>query len=315
MVKQIGVVVHPEEITRSWEKVILNSDINLLGIHPVGGIGSHERVRKLAEKGFPPEEKAILENLISHGVKIEYELHAMSLLLPRDYFTLHPQYFRMNEKGERTPDFNCCASNKDALDIIADSAEKLAKTLPYPSGRYNYWLDDVGDAPCRCDECSKLSSSDQALKIYNAVLKGLKRADSNAKQSYLAYRGSSGIPVHVEPEEGILLEFAPFKRNFHIPLTHPDNAVSAKSASECIKYFGSNGAKVLDYWLDNSLYSGWKKPPKEFILDTDVVLNDIEFYKNLSYEIISTFACYLGKDYEELYGFPDIGGYLEHNTN
>ena len=66
---------------------------------------------------------------------------------------------------------------------------------------------------------------------------------------------------------------------------------------------------MLDYWLDNSLYSGWKKPPKEFREDRDVIAADFKYYRALGIHDLATFACYLGEDYIELYGEPDISAF------
>ncbi len=310
MIKKKGIVVHPDEITPTWERIILNSDINVLGIHPVGGDGSHEKVKALSENGFGAEQDLIIKNLVKNGISVEYELHTMSLLLPRQLFATHPEYFRANEKGYRTPDYNCCPSNGDALDIISDSAERLARKLPYSSNIYNFWLDDVFDAPCKCAQCSAFTSSDQALLIYNAILKGLKKVNENAGQSYLAYCGASAPPTRVEPDDGIFLEYAPFKRDFNKPLISNENRFSSAQAQDAIAFFGKKNSKALDYWLDNSLYSGWKKPPKAFTLNTETVKKDLEFYESLGFERVTTFACYLGYDYEALYGVPALEGYI-----
>jgi hypothetical protein len=63
---------------------------------------------------------------------------------------------------------------------------------------------------------------------------------------------------------------------------------------------------VLEYWLDNSLFSHWKRPPQPFSADPAVVKADVEFYREAGFDMIGTFACYLGEDYEELHGEPDI---------
>ena len=70
--------------------------------------------------------------------------------------------------------------------------------------------------------------------------------------------------------------------------------------------FGQKGAKVLDYWLDNSLFSDWKKPPKPFIPDAPVIHADFDYYRALGFSDFSCFACYLGDDYTALHGTPDI---------
>ena len=55
--------------------------------------------------------------------------------------------------------------------------------------------------------------------------------------------------------------------------------------------------------------SRWKKPPVKFEVDRDVLYSDFEFYTKLGFEKISSFACYLGEDYAELYGDPDVSDF------
>ena len=309
MIEEKGVVVHPDEIGKTWRETILSSDIRLLGIHPVGGNGSHERVKALAGEGLPAESRKNLDALISRGVGVEYELHTMSLLLPRDLFPAHPEYFRMDEKGRRNPDLNCCPSNGDALETVAENAAALAKALPSSTHRYAFWLDDAREGICRCAACRKLSASDQALLVYNAVLRGIRRADPLGRESYLAYCGASEPPRRVTPEEGIYLEYAPFDRDQALPMAHEKNAVSAKNARDLAAFFGAGDGKVLEYWLDNSKFSGWVKPPKRLVPDPEIMRRDLAFYDSLGFRTVTTFACFLGLDYEELWGKPDLGGY------
>ena len=77
------------------------------------------------------------------------------------------------------------------------------------------------------------------------------------------------------------------------------------------EFFSWKDSKVLEYWLDNSLFSGWKKPPKEFKADDEKIKKEVAEYASLGFEIISTFGCFLGEDYEELYGEPDISAFTE----
>ena len=67
--------------------------------------------------------------------------------------------------------------------------------------------------------------------------------------------------------------------------------------------------KILEYWLDNSLFSKWTKPPKELHTNKEEIFADIKEYVSLGFKDITTFACYLGSDYEELFGEPDITDY------
>ena len=309
MIVEKGVVVHPDEIGESWEKAILSSDLNLLGIHPVGGEGSHERVKALMEKGLSDEKRQVLRRLQAAGVGVEYELHAASLLLPRALFARHPAYFRMDEKGERNPDYNCCASNPEALETVSENAGRLARALPSTTHRYAFWLDDVRDKVCRCPACRALSASDQALLICNAIQRGIRRADPLGRESYLAYCGASAVPEKVVPEEGIYLEYAPFDRDQSLSMTDPRNAADRENARALAAFFGAEKGKVLEYFLDNSKFSGWKKPPKKLVTDPELIRRDLAFYESLGFQTVTTFACFLGPDYEALWGKPDLSGY------
>ena len=309
MKQEKGVVVHPDEITAFWENEFMTTDLCVLGMQPVGGVGSYKNVAALAENGFSSDAKKRLKKLLANGVQLEYEMHAMSMLLPRELFSLHPDYFRMDENGERTPDAQCCASSAGGLAVISQNAAMLAKKLTPTNHIYNLWLDDGKGQLCHCKACKKLSPADQAMTVYNAVLRGLKTVDKDAKQCYLAYGDTMMPPMTVKPDEGIFLEFAPFDRDFGLPLTHPRNEAEHTAAKELLAFFGKKDAKALDYWLDNSLYSKWEKPPRKLYARADVVAEDLAFYEELGFERITTFACFLGEDYEALYGAPDLGGY------
>ena len=78
-----------------------------------------------------------------------------------------------------------------------------------------------------------------------------------------------------------------------------------------LDFFGKEKSLVLEYWYDNSMFSRWKKPPRPFSVNGDMVREDISWYKALGFEDISCFACFLGEDYEALYGEPDIAGYRQ----
>lgn len=73
-----------------------------------------------------------------------------------------------------------------------------------------------------------------------------------------------------------------------------------------MKYFSNEHKKVLEYWYDNSMFSRWKKPPAKFELDKEAMLCDMSEYRKIGFDIVCTFACFLGEDYEKLHGHFDI---------
>lgn len=75
--------------------------------------------------------------------------------------------------------------------------------------------------------------------------------------------------------------------------------------------FGKRRARILEYWFDNLLFSQYKKPPKRFHPINEIVRNDIAYYQNIGFEDVASFACYLGDDYEWLWGPPDVSAFAK----
>ncbi|MDD2361635.1 MAG: DUF4838 domain-containing protein [Oscillospiraceae bacterium] len=310
-----GLVIYQDEISSYWNGLLLKSDLNLIGIHPVGGLTGGRAVDEAIENIKRPETQALLNELKSHNINIEYEMHALSWLLPRELFQTHPDWFRMNDRQERVNDYNLCPSNKDALDYVSQRAAILANIFTPTTNRYHFWLDDHTDSKCRCHECTKLTASDSSLLVYNAILKGIKTVNPLASQCYLAYHDTLIQPSCVEPEPGIFLEYAPMNRDLNIPLSDKSsvkNAGQIKPLDDLLGFFGTKNAKALDYWLDNSYFSEWEKPMKYFTLNKDVVKRDAEFYRNKGFDTATCFACFLGEEYYNLYNeFPNIQSYCD----
>ena len=96
-----------------------------------------------------------LDACAHYGIEVEHELHAIDWLLPRTMFATAPSFFRMNAKGARTPDSNCCPSNPFALEVIACRAVEAARVCRSTTGRYFYWMTDNGEK-CNCPKCLEL---------------------------------------------------------------------------------------------------------------------------------------------------------------
>ena len=315
-----SLLVHPEEFSRKWIDRCVKLQIPTIALHPVGGYRSPLTMKAMLDLLETPEYRQMIDEAVEKGLQIEYEMHAARYFLPASEFEQHPEWFRMNEDGERTPKINCCASNKEALDFIAKRAAETVKKLYRSSHRYFFWLDDAPDAACHCPECAKYSASDQQLIIMNRMLEEIKKVDPEAELAYLAYYSTLTPPEKIAPSEGLFLEYAPIDRDHHIPLSCAENEKNKSQnqyIKELVQFFGQNNAKVLDYWLDNSLFSNWTKPPKAFTPDENVIHADFDYYSDLGFRDISCFACYLGEDYEAIHGEPDIKPFADafHRLN
>ena len=302
-----GMIIHPGELSKKWIDRLADAGIDTLGIHPEGGAGAPKSLERLLELLKTPEYRALIDYAKRRGLKIEYECHAAGYLMDKSLFDSHPEYFRMNSEGERTPDWNFCVSNPDALSLFAKCAAELALAL-YGSGKdFYFWMDDGRGIHCNCPECRSLTPSDQQYIALRAAIGEIRKYIPDARMAYLAYIDTLAPPTVSHSDSGLFLEYAPFEKYTARGEDREERIAREKAMiAPLLDYFGRADAKVLEYWYDNSLYSRWKKPPARFVLNEDAMVDDVREYREMGFDRASTFACFLGEDYEELYGEADI---------
>ena len=300
---KIGLIAHPEELTKREIDEIRAAGADVLGLHPVGGNLATSSLENLLIWLKTDEGRGLLSYARSLGLEIEYEMHAASFLVPRELFAAHPEYFR-ESCGERTPDYNFCVSSDEMLNLVATRSTELAGKLNYSAHDFYFWLDDVDGGECGCEKCRAFSSSDQSLIVANAIANRLRETIPDARVCYLAYQNTLNPPALVNPAPGVFLEYAPFKRDRTIPVWQDE--MVKRQLDALFTVFDPGETKILEYWYDNSLFSHWAKPPVKFTPDNERIEREIEFYRSLGAGKISSFACYLGSDYEALYGMPDF---------
>jgi len=299
-----GMLIHPEELSRKWIDRMADAGVETLGMHPAGGRKAAETLQQMTELLSTAQYRELIDYAHARGLKIEYEAHAAGYLMPRELFSEHPEYFRVNADGERSCDHNFCVSNPEALALVARRAAELAQKLYGSTHNYYFWMDDGCGLHCHCPKCRALSPSEQQMTVLRAMLRAIRETVPDARMAYLAFMDTLE-PPQSEAEDGIFLEYAPFKK-----YTRKGNLEEIRREQEMLRpltrYFCREETKVLEYWYDNSLFSGWKKPPVKFTLNREEMEKDIAQYRAMGFASVSTFACFLGEDYEALYGETDI---------
>ena len=248
------------------------------------------------------------------GIDFEFEEHMMSFLLPRELFSSHPEYFRMEKNGKRTKDANGCPSNKECLEVVKINAKDIARRYHPTNNKYYFWMDDGGGI-CHCPDCKSLNASDQALLFENAVIEAVREINPEAQVAHLCYHETLDPPKKIKPAEGIFLEFAPFFRNWSYPLSNGtakgrtgishDRYLKALKAN--LKIFPVETAQVLEYWMDDSLFSEWN-PDKlvKIPWNPEIFKNDLDTYASFGIRHIMCYCAYVGPDYVRQFGFPDF---------
>ena len=299
------VLIHPDELSERWIRRALDCGYTGIALHPVGGEKAAEALSDLLDKLKTASYRSLIDRAAEAGLTVEYELHAVGYLYPRERFDEFPQTFRQNREGIRTKDFNFCFSDSEAVAFVAERARELARQLYRSEPNYYFWADDARDSFCCCPRCAGMTPADQNLLLMNSVCAAIRKDVPNARVACLAYADTMEVPRTVRPAEGVFLEYAPFDRDMHLPISDQDRK-HAGDVRALLDFFGREDAKVLDYWMDNSYFSKWTKPPKKYEPDREVMASDLRFYRDLGFRHVSSFACYLGDDYTALYGEPDL---------
>lgn len=245
------------------------------------------------------------------GIDVEFGYHGPSGLLPRDLFDQDPSMFRMDEQGNRVREHNLCVHSERALEIACEAAARLSAVARPTTGRYHIWIDD-GMPMCRCPKCRGLSDSDQALIFEHHLLKRLRRDDPKATVAHLAYQYTMAPPTQIKPEPGIFLEFAPIERDSRKPLADPVHAKLLEQLDANLALFGKEETQVLEYWLDNSRFSGWKRENiRQVPWDRELFLSDLRVYAERGIRHVRTYAFWFDADYIRRYGPPPFDEYAE----
>ena len=120
MLKERGIIIHAQDCGDYFASRLEATNLNVLGIHPEGGVAAHVSMQKCMEMLETEEWRTFHRRMEKAGIAVEFEMHALSWILERDRFDRSPEWFRMGADGQRTPQFNCCATNPDVLDYIRE---------------------------------------------------------------------------------------------------------------------------------------------------------------------------------------------------
>ena len=306
-----GVVVTPRDfVGADWISLCQRYHLRTLGLHSGGGASANVR-QMLGEFGTEAFRRRVAEA----GLECEYECHAAASLLQPSWFETHPEYFAYDlRRRARRSDSKWCVTNPEAQELFQKNAAELVRALRTETHRYLLWNADVPRIYCHCPNCAKLSPSDQTMLAVNLLARAARAVDPLATVPYLAYRELMEPPTTILPEPNVFLEYAPIDRCLMHPLQEPDcypNRIASRQLLRLLKLFPASTAHVLEYHLDASLFSNWKRPAVNVPTTREVMERDFDFYASLGIRSFSSFAVFMDGEFFQRFGEQTLAAYAE----
>jgi Domain of unknown function (DUF4838) len=252
------------------------------------GINTFEYIRHAHDTRLRIDELVPLYK--AFGIGVEYGGHVLQILMPREKFQSHPEYFPTGADGVRMAHGNLCVSNPEAVRIVCEGALRYVREYP-ENEMLHVWGADVWEgAWCKCPQCKKLSPQMQYMKIINAVAAAEESAAGGVPVAYLAYHDTIDPDPKLRPLPNVWFEWAPRERCYVHAIDDPACTINPRyfeSLKRYIDIFDGRG-HVFEYYADAILFGGLGfATPK-------VIARDLQAYSALGIESIAnlTFGAY-----------------------
>jgi hypothetical protein len=252
------------------------------------GLNAFSYIRHARDSLMKIDELAPLYR--QRGVVPEYGGHVLQLLLARDRFELHPEFFPANADGLRNRDGNLCVSNADALAEVCAGAVRYVQENPEGELLHIWGADVWQGAWCQCGGCAGLSPQRQYMKIVNAIAEALALEGIKCPVAYLAYHDTLRPDCGLCPMPNVHFEWAPRERCYSHGIDDSACAVNRDyydSLRRYIELFDGRG-HVFEYYADAILFGGLG------VATPSVIGRDLRAYRSLGLDSISclTFGAY-----------------------
>ena len=144
---------------------------------------------------------------------------------PDEYFESHPEYFSMDEKGERIKNGQLCLTNENVYKIVEEKLIREATENPdieFVSFSQNDWA-----GGCVCENCKKQTEQYQAniapiIIFLNRIGKKFKELGIKTKLLTFSYHWTTAAPKGLEIEDNIYIWQATMNRCNEHSLTDPN---------------------------------------------------------------------------------------------
>ena len=219
----------------------------------------------------------LLPEFARRGIDVEYGGHVIPLLLPRELFREHPEFFPESPEGGRSEFGNLCTSDQGALRLAAENAAGYVRDYPELRVLHIWGADLWGGGWCRCAECVQMTVQDQSLRLCNAVADALSDDGRSRPVCYLAYHDTLDPYLSERPGANVMVEFAPRERCYGHALNDLGCETNRRYREALERYteWFNGRVRIFEYYADAILFCGCAVPLG------DVIAADLDYYHSL----------------------------------
>jgi len=142
------------------------------------------------------------------------------LVNPDIYFEEHPEYYALNEAGERVKD-QLCLTNPEVLAIAIESTRNILNAAPHADLISISQMDN--HVKCLCENCNAINEAEGSymgtvLKFVNDIAETLEPEFPDVLFETIAYFFTRNIPREMKPRDNVVIRLCSIECCFNHPL-------------------------------------------------------------------------------------------------
>ena len=204
-------------------------------------------------------------------------VHSFDLLIPRELYKEHPEYFPLI-KGKRVDGYvQRCLSNPDVLRISIERVRQWIKEHPEATiisvsqnDTFNY---------CQCDQCKALDGAEGSpaasmIRFVNAVAEAIEKEHPNVRIDTLAYQYTRKPPKTLRPRKNVIVRLCSIECCFAHPLDSCPSEENRRFRDDILAW--QPVAPLLYIWDYTPNFANYQQPFPNF----DSLQPNVRFFAN-----------------------------------
>ena len=202
-------------------------------------------------------------------------VHSFDMLLPRELYQEHPEYFPLIDGKRKDGYVQRCLSNPEVLKIAIDRVRQWLKEHPEATiisvsqnDTFNY---------CQCAKCKALDDAEGSpaaslLRFTNAIAEDVERDYPNVRIDTLAYQYSRKPPKTLRPRHNVIVRLCSIECCFAHPLEACSSPENQRFRDDIIAW--QPVAPLLYVWDYTPNFSHYQQPFPNF----DALQPNVQFF-------------------------------------